>query len=519
MTAINPKTGLASAARLDGGPVAVPPSGSSSAASAYPWRKRAAGTSTLTVPTWRRSYARRLAVVDTIALTAVVLAVTAVIGFSTDVAWVAGPDIDYRIAGIVVLLSWLVMLAAMDTRDAHVIGHGVAEYRRVAHTSMLLFAGLVILAYFLRVELSRLFVLTAIPIGLLALLFGRWASRQWLRGRQRKGGFLDRVVVIGERKKIDSIARVINRTEGTGYRIIGAITSRGTDSKIADSVDVLGDYAHAVELIENASANTVIVASADDLDPAALRSLSWQMADRDIAWVVAPAMTDIAGPRIHARPLAGLPLVEVAFPVLEGGPRIAKRTADIIGSVLLIVLSSPIMLAAAIAVKVSSPGPVLFTQERIGRYGTPFRMIKFRSMVTDADDELASLLDLQGSKGTPLFKVINDPRVTKVGRIMRRHSIDELPQLFNVLRGSMSLVGPRPQRPAEVELYDTIAQRRLLLKPGMSGLWQVSGRSSLTWEESLRFDLYYVENWSFIQDLVILFRTFRAVLRPHHTAS
>ena len=145
-------------------------------------------------------------------------------------------------------------------------------------------------------------------------------------------------------------------------------------------------------------------------------------------------------------------------------------------------------------------------------------MLKFRSMIPDADDQLASLLDAQGTSEQPLFKVTNDPRITPVGRVLRKYSLDELPQLFNVLLGQMSLVGPRPQRPAEVALYDDEAHRRLRVKPGMSGLWQVNGRSALSWEDALRFDLYYIENWSFTQDIIILFRTVKAVVAPNETA-
>ena len=184
----------------------------------------------------------------------------------------------------------------------------------------------------------------------------------------------------------------------------------------------------------------------------------------------------------------------------------------------MIVLLSPLLVGAALAVKFTSPGPIFYRQERIGRLGRTFGMFKIRSMVRGADDQLASLLDLEGTDAEPLFKVNNDPRITPVGRVLRKHSIDELPQLFNVLRGDMSLVGPRPQRPAEVAMYDDAAHRRLLVKPGMSGLWQVSGRSQLPWEDAVRLDLYYVENWSFIQDIQILFRTIKAVVAPGETA-
>jgi exopolysaccharide biosynthesis polyprenyl glycosylphosphotransferase len=207
-------------------------------------------------------------------------------------------------------------------------------------------------------------------------------------------------------------------------------------------------------------------------------------------------------------------LIHVEYPRLEGPKRLTKRLFDIVASSVLIVIAAIPLLIVAIAIKMTSPGKLIYKQERVGRLGEPFGMLKFRSMVADADDQLESLLDAQGTSDTPLFKVINDPRITPVGRFIRKYSIDEFPQLFNVLLGQMSLVGPRPQRAAEVALYDDAAHRRLIMKPGMSGLWQVSGRSNLSWEDAIRLDLYYVENWSMTADILILFRTIRAVVKP-----
>ncbi|WP_449372207.1 sugar transferase [Arthrobacter psychrolactophilus] len=216
--------------------------------------------------------------------------------------------------------------------------------------------------------------------------------------------------------------------------------------------------------------------------------------------------------RIHTQQVAGLPLIHVTTPKLEGGKRVAKRAFDLVGAGLLVIFLSPLFAVLAILTKLSSPGPIFYTQERVGVRGRTFNMIKFRSMIVNADAQLAGLLNAQGTADKPLFKVENDPRITPVGRVLRKYSLDELPQLFNVLLGNMSLVGPRPQRDGEVALYDDAAKRRLYVQPGMSGLWQVSGRSNLTWEESIRLDLYYVENWSLITDISILFKTAKAVV-------
>ncbi|ELT45968.1 undecaprenylphosphate glycosylphosphotransferase [Arthrobacter nitrophenolicus] len=226
--------------------------------------------------------------------------------------------------------------------------------------------------------------------------------------------------------------------------------------------------------------------------------------------IMAPALTDVAGPRIHTQQVAGLPLIHVTTPTLEGGQRVAKRLFDIVVSALLILLAAPAMACVAVLVKLDSPGPILFRQERVGIEGRHFRMLKFRSMVVDAESKLQELADQNEGSG-PLFKMKNDPRITRIGGALRRFSIDELPQLFNVFSGSMSLVGPRPPLPREVEAYESDVRRRLLVKPGVTGLWQVSGRSNLSWQDSVRLDLYYVENWSLAGDLVIILRTVRAV--------
>jgi exopolysaccharide biosynthesis polyprenyl glycosylphosphotransferase len=476
--------------------------------------------SLLSRTSWTRRYAYRLAFTDA-AIIVLTLAGAVLLLDAVGVRAMAVPGlspVSYWIAMAVFCVIWLVGLNAVDSRSEHIVGHGTVEYGRVVSGTVGGFLATIAVAFFLKADLSRSLFLFAIPVGLALLLFSRWLWRQWLRRRQRSGAYLHRTVVIGEPAKVAHIASMIQSTEGTGFQLVGAITKWAGREETIEGVDVIGDYRHAITAIDSANADAVILTSADDLGPKTLRHLGWAMAERDVSWLVAPAMTDVAGPRIHARPVAGLPLVHVAFPTLDGPRRILKRAMDLIGSGLFILLLSPVMLVVALVVKLTSKGPVFYSQERIGRSGTPFGMIKFRSMIQNADDQLATLLDLQGTSDTPLFKVDNDPRITPAGRVLRKYSLDELPQLFNVFRGEMSLVGPRPQRPAEVALYDDVAQRRLLVKPGMSGLWQVSGRSTLSWDDALRLDLYYVENWSPAQDIIILLRTFKAVVMPDDTA-
>ncbi len=227
--------------------------------------------------------------------------------------------------------------------------------------------------------------------------------------------------------------------------------------------------------------------------------------------MLAPSLTDVAGPRIHTPPVAGLPLIHVESPEFRGARKWVKGLFDRTAAGLGLLLLSPVLAMLAVAIKIDSRGPVIFRQKRVGLGGTEFDVLKFRSMVVDAEAMVAELAAHNESDGL-LFKMRSDPRVTRVGNVLRRWSLDELPQLINVVLGEMSLVGPRPPLPTEVAWYDQDVARRLLVKPGMTGLWQVSGRSDLSWEESIRLDLYYVENWSLAADLTILWKTVGAVV-------
>ena len=270
--------------------------------------------------------------------------------------------------------------------------------------------------------------------------------------------------------------------------------------------------------ITETRADTVVITSTEDLPPNKVKEISWGLEAGKQHLVLALNIVDIAGPRIHTRPVAGLPLIHVETPRFTRAQRTLKRTFDVVAASVAIIFFSLVLVAVALTVKLTSPGPVLYRQERIGLDGKPFSMLKFRSMTVGADAELAKLLEEQGTSTQPLFKVTNDPRITPIGRFIRKYSLDEFPQLFNVLGGSMSIVGPRPQIAAEVALYSDAARRRLLARPGITGLWQVSGRSSLTWDQAVRLDLYYVENWSLMGDISILLRTARAVVLPGDTA-
>ncbi|HEY1216768.1 MAG TPA: sugar transferase, partial [Bryobacteraceae bacterium] len=337
-----------------------------------------------------------------------------------------------------------------------------------------------------------------------------------LVANRQQGNGLERVLLIGGPGTTAHLHRQLSTHPEAGYQPVAAHMPSSASDVIQTGAGTLPVVGHGREIddvfeaISDSGATAVAITAGATFDPATLRQLGWQLAARNIGMIMAPALTDVAGPRIRTQPVAGLPLIHVTTPKLEGSKRFLKRSFDIVVSTVLLALLAVPMMLVALVVRLDSKGPAIFRQQRIGRAGAAFEMYKFRSMVADAEARLDSLRAYNEGSGL-LFKMKQDPRITRIGAIIRRYSIDELPQLFNVLRGEMSLVGPRPPLPSEVVGYDDYAHRRLLVQPGITGLWQVSGRSNLSWEDSLRLDLYYVENWSLTQDLLILVRTVRAV--------
>ncbi|MCU1558921.1 MAG: sugar transferase [Microbacteriaceae bacterium] len=407
---------------------------------------------------------------------------------------------------------WLSALAVFESRNSRTIGTGATEYKAIIDATLVFLGVLVIAALLFDTNVRRSDVIPALPLGLGLLLLGRWGWRQWLRRERTAGRSLSRVVLVGSPGTIAHTASQLSRHPDAGYLVVGSIVP---DHLVDGEADETGDerlFENLVSVLRLEDADTVMVTSSDQLTPQRMRRLSWQLERGSHRLVITPSLTDVAGSRIQTQPVAGLPLIHIEAPNYTGVQRLVKRIVDIVGSSLLLAIFAPALLMIALLIKSTSQGPVFYVQERIGRSTQPFGILKFRSMIVDADAALAALLATQGTEGTPLFKIQSDPRLTPIGAILRRFSLDELPQLVNVLRGEMSLVGPRPQRPAEVALYDNTARRRLAVRPGMTGLWQVSGRSRLGWDESLRLDLYYIENWSLTADLMILWRTFKAVV-------
>ncbi|GAA4358705.1 sugar transferase [Microbacterium rhizosphaerae] len=462
------------------------------------------------------------------------LVILIVVTFGTQLAWFGFADsavvtrattlisgLPYWMFSTILVMAWMWCLSLTDSRRARVVGVGSLEYVRIVTASFRLFGTIAILAFIFRVDVARGYLLIALPVGVGLLAGSRWAWRRWLVRRRVRGEYTAQALLVGSTASVRHIARELAASPEAGYRVVGVcVDDRAAGSTIGDDCDVrvLGDFGSVERVLADTGADTVIVTSGHDLPPERVKRLSWGLETGRQSLVLAPSIMDIAGPRLHTRPVAGLPLIHVETPRFTQGQRIAKRSFDLIVSFVLLVLLSPVLLALALAVRFSSNGPALFSQVRIGHNGRPFRMFKFRSMVVDAEDRLPALIARQNAGNEVLFKLADDPRVTPLGRFMRRYSLDELPQLFNVFIGDMALVGPRPPLPSEVSKYADHVHRRFMVKPGITGAWQVGGRSTLTWQDSVRLDLSYVENWSLAGDFVILLKTFRAVFAPGSTA-
>ena len=458
------------------------------------------------VPTWVRRYSAALTVAEALA--------AAVAGGAVVVTRPGGIDLESPLFWVAALLvpGWPALLGVAGAHAQRVFGTGSEEYRRVGRAGLLVFALAGFLSYALDLQLSRALVVVALPVLAVSTALVRYVARGVLVRQRSAGRCIKRLLVVGRGGAVLELVGRMQRERYAGFAVVGACVTPGDQARVAEVADVpVGTLDDVLTLAERYDVDTIAVTSSSETAAQYLRQLSWRLEGSGIELLVAPGLIEVAGPRLHIRPFEGLPLLAVEQPRFEGWRRVVKGGVDRAFATLALVLLAPVLVALAVAVKATSPGPVFYRQERVGVNGRTFTMVKFRSMVADADARLDQLRAENISDGL-LFKLRVDPRVTPVGRWLRRLSLDELPQLFNVLGGSMSLVGPRPPLPAEVARYDTSVSRRLLVKPGLTGLWQISGRSDLAWEESVRLDLRYVENWSLALDLLILWKTGRAVL-------
>jgi exopolysaccharide biosynthesis polyprenyl glycosylphosphotransferase len=411
-----------------------------------------------------------------------------------------------------VLIVWPLVLWATGAYSERVFSAGSEEYRLVGRAGLSLVAGAALLSAAAARELPGSAVLVIPPALVVWTLVVRYSARTQLSRLRARRCCTKRVVLVGRGGAVLDLAALLGRDTYMGLEVVAVCVTRDDRARVAGALGVpVGDLDEVRDVALRHAADTVAVTSASETAAQYLRRLSWELEGTGLEVLVAPGLIEVAGPRLHIRPFEGLPLLTVEAPRFTGWQRVVKGIVDRSVAGLALVLLSPLLLGIALAVKLADGGPVLFLQTRVGVHGRPFTMVKFRSMTVDADRRLEAVRTENFSDGL-LFKARNDPRVTPVGRWLRQFSLDELPQLLNVLTGSMSLVGPRPPLPTEVERYDDSVRRRLLVKPGLTGLWQISGRSDLPWEEAVRLDLRYVENWSLAIDLLILWRTGRAVL-------
>lgn len=465
---------------------------------------------------WERQYIARLRVTD-------VLAVVLSVGLAQFVRFgdveMSGFTNAAIYTGVSVALAglWIAFLAIFRTRSTRVIGNGAEEYRRIVSATFRLFGVIAIFSLLFRIDFARLYLAIAFPVGLMALLVSRWLWRQAVTRLRSQDKYKTSVLIVGSRAAAVSMAESFERSPSAGYAVVGMcmpgyeVPSDGTVDVEGTQIPVLGSERDVLAAIDECGADTVAVTATEHLGHKGIRKMIWDLEKKDVDLVVAPGVVDVAGPRLVMRPVAGFPLIHVEKPQYNGATRFSKTAFDLTFAALVLLMISPVLLAVAIAVKATSRGPVFYKSERMGIDGKPFSMIKFRSMTVDADQQVAHLLDRNEGAGGVLFKMRDDPRVTPVGKILRRFSLDELPQFINVLKREMSVVGPRPPLRREVETYNGEVRRRLLVKPGVTGLWQVSGRSDLSWEETVRLDLSYVENWSMVGDLLIIAKTMKAV--------
>jgi exopolysaccharide biosynthesis polyprenyl glycosylphosphotransferase len=455
---------------------------------------------------WTASYLRRAGLVDIgCALAAGFIALYARFGSDGQ----ANAPYFWLSVGLPVL--WLTALALAGAYDSRFIGVGSDEFRKVLNAGICLTAVVAIVAYAVRADVARGYIVVALPCLTALGLLARFRLRKHLHRQRARQRFMRRVVVVGHPDVIGELDSVLRRESYHGLMVVAACVVGADQPAAIGDIPVTGGLGNVGHVVRASQADTVAVLACPEMSGARLRDLAWELEKTGTDLCVAPALLDVAGPRTTIRPTAGLPLLHLDHPEFTGIRWLIKEVFDRTAAFAALVLLFPLLLLIAAAIRLTDGGPALFRQVRVGRDGQRFVVFKFRTMVVDAEQRRAQLQGLNESDGV-LFKLRRDPRVTTIGRWLRRYSLDELPQLLNVLIGDMSLVGPRPALPAEVDEYGEQMRRRLRVKPGITGLWQVNGRSDLSWDEAVRLDVRYVENWSFVLDLQILWKTLSAVL-------
>ncbi|MEU6141089.1 sugar transferase [Streptomyces sp. NPDC047081] len=459
------------------------------------------------VSSWEQRYRRTVITSDTVVTFIVVAAIGEFFGARDAANW-------HEKWGILAFGTELLVLGSLAVSRSWapaVLGQGAEEFRRLGRS---LFTATVVLALggiALTSRNIKLWIFVAIPAIALVTMTARYVLRLSLHKRRNEGRCLRPVLAAGSPDTVRDLIARTRKFPHLGWRVDGVCTTDGIDGDELDGVPVVGRLTDVAKYVEHDGYRVVAVTPDPHWTPERLQRLAWNLEGSDAEMVVAPVLMEVAGPRLHVDAVLGIPLLRVSMPTFTGGRRAIKAVVDRLGSAILLLLFAPLMVCVGLLVVMDSRGGAFYRQRRVGKDGREFTILKFRTMVADADRARAELADQNEGAGL-LFKMRRDPRVTRVGTALRRYSIDELPQLFNVLTGSMSLVGPRPPLPEESAEYGPDIRRRLLVKPGLTGLWQISGRSDLPWEEAVRLDLRYVEDWSLALDTVILWKTLRAVL-------
>ncbi|MFE6158061.1 sugar transferase [Streptomyces sp. NPDC056486] len=458
---------------------------------------------------WEQRYRRTVITSDTVVTAFVVAGIGIFFGARDAANW-------HEKWGILAFGTELLVLGALAVSRAWapaVLGQGAEEFRRLGRS---LFTAVVVLALggiALTSRNIKLWIFVAIPAIALITMTARYLLRLWLHKQRKEGRCLRPVLAAGSLATVRDLISRTRKFPHLGWQVDAVCTTDGLgfDGDQLDGVPVVGRLTDVAGHVRRDGYRVVAVTPDPHWSPDRLQRLAWNLEGSDAEMIVAPVLMEVAGPRLHVDAVLGIPLLRVSMPTFTGGRRAIKGVVDRLGAAILLLLFAPLMVLVALLVLVDSRGGAVYRQRRVGKDGHEFTIFKFRTMVTGADGARAALADRNEGAGL-LFKLRRDPRVTRVGAVLRRYSIDELPQLFNVLTGSMSLVGPRPPLPEESAAYGPDIRRRLLVKPGLTGLWQISGRSDLPWEEAVRLDLRYVEDWSLALDTVILWKTLRAVL-------
>jgi exopolysaccharide biosynthesis polyprenyl glycosylphosphotransferase len=454
---------------------------------------------------WTANYLRRVVIADACCgLAAGLLAFE--VRFGGDASGAAG----YFWLGLAMPVLWLAALALAGAYDTRFFGVGTDEFRRVVNTGVCLTAAVAIVSYASKTEVARGYVVVSLPSLTVFDLLVRYWLRKRLHHLQALGYCMRRVVVVGHPDVIAELATVLRRDTYHGLSVVSACVLGPECPDEIDGIPAVGGLVNVIDEVLRTGADTVAVLACPEMSSGRLRDLAWALEKSGTDLCVAPALLDVAGPRTTIRPTAGLPLLHMDHPEFTGARQLIKSAFDRAIALIALTFLLPLFIVIAAAIKLGDGGPAFFLQTRVGKDGKLFTLCKFRTMVVDAEQRLAELTQRNDSDGL-LFKMRRDPRITRVGKWLRRHSLDELPQLLNVLTGDMSLVGPRPALPDETSAYGYHVRRRLAVKPGITGLWQVNGRSDLPWDEAVRLDVRYVENWSFLLDLQILWKTWSAV--------